>query len=64
MQLGGELRTGFDSLVLLVTWAVWCERNYRQLLHGANPRKKEASGTLWLQAGFPALAALLAAVQD
>ena len=43
---------------LLVTWPVSCERNYcmEQILEG--------EGGVWLQAGFRALAALLAAVQD
>lgn len=66
-DIPGSLRRGCDSLVLLVSWAVWKEHNRRMF---DNVVKSTAQvftmiceeGDSWIAAGYRSLAALFAAV--
>jgi hypothetical protein len=60
-------RRGFDSLVLLVSWEVWKERNRRTFDgHSKTPTQLlgviRDDGDSWIAAGFRGLAQLFAAV--
>jgi hypothetical protein len=67
MRVPGSFRRGFDSLMLLISWEIWKERNRRtfdnifrtpiQLL----PFIRD-EGNSWIMAGFRSLAPLFAAV--
>jgi hypothetical protein len=59
------LRRSFDSLVLLVSWCLWKERNQRTFDHHASTATDliervigEANG--WISSGFSSLALLTA----
>jgi hypothetical protein len=61
-QVPKELRRGFDSTVLLVSWRVWRERNSRVFDNVASTWAEAASKVLedgdeWIAAGFSALSA-------
>jgi hypothetical protein len=57
------LRRSFDSLVLLVTWDLWKERNRRTFdCHSATPSELVAAileeAAAWIRAGYGSLALL------
>jgi len=61
-----ELRTGFDSAVLLVSWRMWKERNSRVFDNAAGSPAQAARRVFeeaeeWTAAGFSAISLLLAA---
>jgi hypothetical protein len=61
-QLQAEVRPSFDSMVLLVTWTLWKERNarvFRRRASAAPAMAKEMlmEAELWCDAGFRSLAA-------
>lgn len=63
-ELPADLRKGFDSLVLLVTWFIWKERNKRIFDAAARlPHMLLAAiaeeGNSWIAAGNSGLAAML-----
>jgi hypothetical protein len=59
------LRQSFDSLVLLVSWCLWKERNRRTFVHQASSTSEllgrilEEANT-WIGVGFGSLALLMA----
>ncbi|XP_066320259.1 uncharacterized protein [Miscanthus floridulus] len=62
-----SLRRGFDSLVLLVSWILWKERN-RRTFHNVTKSPAQVFSLIcdeadsWIAAGYRSLAALFAAV--
>jgi hypothetical protein len=61
------LRRSFDSLVLLVSWCLWKERNRRTFDHRASTTTELLGRTLeeadvWIASGFRSLALLTALV--
>ena len=64
-RLPGAMSKAFDSLVLLVTWCIWKERNRRvfdgvQIQASLMLEQIALEGSAWVDAGFKALALLLA----
>lgn len=63
----GSLRRGFDSLVLLVSWVIWKERNRRTFDNVAKLPTQVFSliceeADSWIAAGYQSLATLFATV--
>jgi len=59
-----QLRRGFDSTVLLVSWRLWKERNSRTFDNSASTVQQVAKLVLeltdeWIAAGFVAIAEFL-----
>jgi hypothetical protein len=64
-ELSNEAKKGFDSILLLVTWLLWGERNRRVFRGLAQPPAQllwlvVEEGECWVQAGYRPLAAVLA----
>jgi hypothetical protein len=61
MCIPSDLRKGFDSMVLLVTWMIWKERNHRAFdssctLPPGLVTVVVEKGNIWIEAGFVNLA--------
>lgn len=62
-RLDSQLRTSLDSVVLLVSWIIWKERNSRVFREQSASLRQMLLGVIdegneWLQAGFLSLGAL------
>ena len=65
-QVPRELHKGFDSVVLLVSWRLWKERNSRVFDNAACTTTQAArrvldEGDEWIAAGFTAISMFLVA---
>jgi hypothetical protein len=65
LLLDSVKRRGFDSLVLLVSWEVWKERNARIFRNevstaAAIAKRIHDEGSQWIDTGFTPLAAMWA----
>jgi hypothetical protein len=63
LLLDSVKRRGFDSLVLLVSWEVWKERNARIFRNEVSTtaviaKRIHDEGSQWIDAGFTPLAAV------
>lgn len=63
MQLEGAVRLAFDSLLLLLSWIIWKERNsrtFRNVTAGLQELRQKAvrEADDWMKAGFKMLSVL------